>query len=501
MDYTAIFILACIFIPLEHLFPERHEQGTLRRDWANDVFYVLFNGFVIRAVFVVIAGVIMWAFHKVAGDNPLPFISALPIWVQVICAIIVGDIGYYIAHRAMHSVPVLWRFHVVHHSIEEMDWLAAHRVHPFEMVFSNTLSLLPLYLLGFSFEAVILHQLIYQAQTLLLHSNMRVNFGPLKWLLTSPEHHRWHHAKDRDARDTNFAAQLSVIDWIGGTMFMPKERKPVAYGVREEVPRLYHQQFLHPFRTMASLFPTRTQNEDPQMTRKLEDDLGKLTMLLVFGYLAWEQVQSLIATVTYRDQIPLWPLALTSQLVGTLFISLIVYFTVTRLPPRDSAAGLSPRLTAVLGTFFMMLLVVLPQDAISPAMRVTSTVLIIIGTALSIICLARLGKSFSIMATSRKLVTEGPYRLVRHPLYAAELILILGVVLSHGSPFAFAVGAVWLVLQVRRAQYEESVLRSSFPEYQDYAARVPMLVPGLRMPWLEALTPPVQKPAAKSESV
>lgn len=237
------------------------------------------------------------------------------------------------------------------------------------------------------------------------------------------------------------------------------------------------------------------------MTRKLEDDLGKLTMLLVFGYLCWSQVQSVIATVTYRAQIPLWPLAFTSQIVGTLFLAFILYFTLTRLPPRDSAAGLSPRLTAVLGTFFMMVLVVLPQEAITPAMRIASTLMIIVGTILSIICLARLGKSFSIMATSRQLVTAGPYNLVRHPLYAAELILILGVILSHGSPFAFAVGAVWLILQVRRAQYEESVLRSSFPEYEAYAARVPMLVPGLHMPWLEALALPVQKPVAKSESV
>jgi protein-S-isoprenylcysteine O-methyltransferase Ste14 len=66
------------------------------------------------------------------------------------------------------------------------------------------------------------------------------------------------------------------------------------------------------------------------------------------------------------------------------------------------------------------------------------------------------------------------------------------VVLSHGSPLAFAVGALWLALQVRRAQYEESVLRQTFPEYADYARRVPMLIPGLRLAWLEATVEPKQ---------
>ena len=500
MDYTAAFILACIFIPLERLLPLHPEQRTLRRDWLNDVFYVLFNGFAVRAGFVVVATALMVAFTLAFGRNPLPWVAELPIWGQVLAVIVVADIGYYTGHRISHAVPFLWKFHAVHHSVEQMDWLASHRIHPVDMVFTNTLALMPVYFLGFSLEAIVIFQTLYYVHTLLIHSNTRINFGPLKWLIASPEYHHWHHANEPDAYDRNFSAQLSVIDVIAGTIFMPQKRRPVAYGLNEPMPRLYHQQFLHPFRGIARSFVSRTQQKDPCMTRKLEDDLGKLTMLPVFGYFGWSQVLSLVATVVHRDLIPLWPLALTSQLVATLFLSFVVYFTVTRLPPRDSAIGVLPRVTAVLGTFFMMVLVVLPSEAISPALRIASTVLIIVGTILSIICLARLGKSFSIMATSRRLVTSGPYRLVRHPLYAAELVLIVGAILSHGSPFAFAVGAVWLVLQIRRAQFEESVLRSTFPEYEDYAARVPMLVPGLRLPWLEALAPTVQKPAVKSES-
>ena len=88
------------------------------------------------------------------------------------------------------------------------------------------------------------------------------------------------------------------------------------------------------------------------------------------------------------------------------------------------------------------------------------------------------------MATARELVTEGPYKIIRHPLYGAEVITIVGVTIGHWSASAALLGLVWLALQIRRAQNEERVLRASFPEYGDYARRVPMLMPGFLMPKL-----------------
>ena len=221
------------------------------------------------------------------------------------------------------------------------------------------------------------------------------------------------------------------------------------------------------------------------MNKMLEDRLGKLAMLLIFGYLAIQQVLSFIISFRIREVIEFWPLALLSQLCGVVFMALVLYFTATRLPPRDTAAGIMPRLVAIAGTFTMMLLIVLPPEAIGPVQRVVSTILIILGTSLSAWCLYQLGQSFSIMATSRELKTHGWYSVVRHPLYAAEVVMILGIILSHGSPLAYGVGCGWLALQIRRAQYEEGVLRLTFPEYEDYARRVPMLIPGLHLRFLE----------------
>ena len=218
------------------------------------------------------------------------------------------------------------------------------------------------------------------------------------------------------------------------------------------------------------------------MNKKLEDNLGKLAMLVVFGYMTGMQTSTVLSVIQHRAGIPLWELSLVSTVFSTIFLVLILYFTITRLPPRHSAAGLEPRLTAVAGTFVMALLIILPPGEIGPELRIASTLLIIVGTILSLYCIRQLGRSFSIMATARELVTEGPYKIIRHPLYGAEVVTILGVCIGHWSPAAAALGLVWLALQIRRAQNEERVLRESFPEYGDYARRVPMLLPGFILP-------------------
>lgn len=218
------------------------------------------------------------------------------------------------------------------------------------------------------------------------------------------------------------------------------------------------------------------------MNKKLEDNLGKFAMLCVFGYLAYKQSVSIIGIILHRAEIPLWQLTLVSLIFGTMFLFMILYFTVTRLPPSNSASGLEPRITAVAGTFVMMLLIVLPAGEIGPELRVVATILVVLGTVLSMLCIRQLGRSFSIMATARKLVTDGPYKIIRHPLYGAEVVTIVGVAIGHWSFWAAILGLVWLGLQIRRAQNEERVLRECFPEYESYARRVPMLLPGFKVP-------------------
>ena len=126
------------------------------------------------------------------------------------------------------------------------DWLAAQRVHPVDQILTKSASFLPVFALGFSTTAILIFTLIYQWQSLFIHSNTRIKFGPLKWLLASPQFHHWHHANEREAWDKNFAGQLPLLDMLGGTLFMP-DRMPEKYGTDDPVPALYHQQLAYPF--------------------------------------------------------------------------------------------------------------------------------------------------------------------------------------------------------------------------------------------------------------
>lgn len=247
LDLKAILIIALIFIPLERIFSLHAEQSPFRKHWVNDLVYLFLNGILIKAGLLLLVSaliaVIGWGVPASIGMS----VRSQPVWLQAIEVILVADIGFYLAHRAFHAVPFLWRFHAVHHSIEEMDWLAAHRVHPVDQILTKSASFLPVFALGFSDVAIGIFALSYQWQSLLIHSNTRISFGPLKWIFASPQFHHWHHANEKAAYDKNFAAQLPFIDALGGTLFLPNNRMPEKYGTNDPVPHYYHLQLAYPW--------------------------------------------------------------------------------------------------------------------------------------------------------------------------------------------------------------------------------------------------------------
>jgi sterol desaturase/sphingolipid hydroxylase (fatty acid hydroxylase superfamily) len=244
-------LTAVVFVPLERVLAMYPEQKVLRRAWFNDLVYWVVNGQIIGLALAAVTSAVLLGSSRLLDPSVRQAVAAQPVWLQFVEAVILSDIGFYLAHRSFHVFPLLWRFHAVHHSIEELDWLAAARVHPIDQIVTKGASLLPVMALGFSDAAIAAYFFLYAWQSVFIHSNVKVPFGPLRWVLASPEFHHWHHSKDVNARDRNFAGQLPFLDVLFGTLHMPSGQLPLAYGIDAPMPQNYLLQLAHPFRAAA----------------------------------------------------------------------------------------------------------------------------------------------------------------------------------------------------------------------------------------------------------
>lgn len=243
----AFLLAGIVFVPLERLLALRKGQRILRDGWRNDLVYVFLNGAVVRTgVGAALFGAAAIA-HSLVPPDLRAAVAAQPYWLQTLATIVVADLGFYAAHRMFHRVPLLWRFHAIHHSIEALDWLAAARVHPLDQIVTKGMSLVPLVVLGFAPVPVAIFSAIYFWHSLLLHANVRLRFGPLSGVIASPAFHHWHHANEPAAHDTNYAGQLAILDRLFGTLHLPHGRMPARYGTDVALPQTYLGQTLYPF--------------------------------------------------------------------------------------------------------------------------------------------------------------------------------------------------------------------------------------------------------------
>ena len=239
-----------IFMVLEKLFPKYRDQAILRPEWGVDLFYFCFNHLAISAI------LIFGNYHATHFDWALnadlhAAIRSIPIWLQVALIILSADFVLYWEHRAYHEIKILWPIHAVHHSIENIDWLAGSRGHFVQVFSERAMVMVPLYLLGADETALNAYVVFAALQAILIHTNLSIPFGPLKYIFVTPQFHHWHHSSEKPAIDTNYSAHTVIFDKLFGTYHLPGQHWPAEYGTTKRLPRTVIGQTLHP------LFPNK----------------------------------------------------------------------------------------------------------------------------------------------------------------------------------------------------------------------------------------------------
>jgi len=239
-----------LFAPLERFFAV-HPHKFLRKGMVTDLGYYFLNSLLPAVLLGVPISAVAWAAHRVVPGSFLEATGGLPFWAGALAAFVASEVGYYWGHRWSHEVPWLWRFHSIHHSAEEMDFLVSSRAHPFDTVFGRFCALVPVYLLGLAgpgklagSEVVVVVTLISAAWGYFIHANLRWRFGPLEWLVSTPVFHHWHHTKTGPI-NRNFSSNLPWLDWIFGSLYLPNQW-PQDYGIKTKVPDALVDQLVYP---------------------------------------------------------------------------------------------------------------------------------------------------------------------------------------------------------------------------------------------------------------
>ena len=225
--------LALIFVPLERAFrarSQRHFRPELRLDLA----FMALQYLVVATATLSFNALLQGELGSVLPATVQHRVERLPPLVQVGLVVVLGDLVLYWGHRLSHSVPLLWRFHAIHHSAKQLDWVAAHREHPLDGLYSQLCFNAPAFLLGINVALLVPVLVVRGAWAVFIHSNVRIPLGPLGLLLGDPTLHRFHHVGEPD-QTANYANLAPYLDVLFGTHVRPAG-EDYELGVRHPMP-------------------------------------------------------------------------------------------------------------------------------------------------------------------------------------------------------------------------------------------------------------------------
>ncbi len=254
---TIVLIVATAAIALilgaERLWPYLPTWNRSHGDGRTDLAHVLVSGIgmtnlakpIVLALGVTLAGTL----ERAVGLPLWP--GAWPLWAQLALALVIAELPQYWLHRLEHERDLLWRFHSIHHSAPRLYWLNAARFHPVDLLLLYVVGYLPLVLLGCPESVIALFALFDSVFGMLQHSNIDVRIGPLNYIFSMAEPHRWHHSLRLEEANTNYGSNLMVWDLVFGTFFLPANRPgPEGIGIPEMpgFPTDWRNQVVAPFR-------------------------------------------------------------------------------------------------------------------------------------------------------------------------------------------------------------------------------------------------------------
>lgn len=257
--YFLIFISLIIW-GLEILIPWRKKQAVFRKDFWIDAFYMFFNFYIFNLILYAALSNVSLKFFKDAlrplgyeGGHLIDFSEVTWAW-QLIIFFIIADFVQWCVHYMLHHVPFFWKFHKVHHSVEEMGFAAHLRYHFLETFVYQSVKYISLSMIfGFQLEQAFI---VYSFTVLighLNHANLNFDYGPLKYILNNPKMHIWHHAKELPANrpnGMNYGISLSVWDYIFRTNYVPSSGRDIKLGFEEveKYPTNFFSQLIEPFK-------------------------------------------------------------------------------------------------------------------------------------------------------------------------------------------------------------------------------------------------------------
>lgn len=243
-----LFLMAVIFVPIEMVFPKRKDQKTFHEEWRTDLVYFVVSHLLVQFFGVITQKPATLFFGWMGLSGLHESVQSLPFLVELLFAFFITDLFQYWTHRFFHNHSFLWRFHSIHHSTENMDWLAGSRTHFVDIFVTRSMAFVPLYIFGFSTITFNVYVIFMAIHAVLIHSNTRINFGFLKYIFATPQYHHWHHCKNPNHYGKNFATIFPFIDKMFGTYYLPKNEWPEDTGLLEaDYPKGYIKQAIYPF--------------------------------------------------------------------------------------------------------------------------------------------------------------------------------------------------------------------------------------------------------------